>query len=68
MEKLLGESPFLVGGSPTIADIAGYSYIAHAPEGNVSLEPYPHLRAWLAKIEALPGFAPMIATPVGLAA
>ena len=38
-----------------IADVANYSYIAHAPEGNVSLEPYPHIRAWLARIEALPG-------------
>jgi glutathione S-transferase len=68
MEKVLGESSFLIGEAPTIADIAAYSYIAHAPEGNVSLEPYPYLRAWLAKIEALPGFAPMTATRVGLAA
>ena len=32
---------------PTIADVALYSYIAHAPEGGVSLEPYPQ-RARLA--------------------
>ncbi|WP_161893452.1 glutathione S-transferase family protein, partial [Pseudomonas juntendi] len=36
----LAKSPFLAGDTPTIADIANYSYIAHAPEGNVSLEPY----------------------------
>ena len=29
---------WLVGYHPTIADIANYSYIAHAPEGDVSLE------------------------------
>jgi glutathione S-transferase len=51
-----------------IGDVACYSYIAHAPEGNVSLEPYPVLRAWLARIEALPGFVPMAASKAGLAA
>jgi glutathione S-transferase len=58
---------FLVGGSPTLADVACYSYVAHAPEGNVSLGEYPHVRAWLERIEALPGFVAMPATPVGLA-
>jgi len=33
-----------------------------------SLEPYPNIRAWLGRIEALPGFAPMPATKIGLAA
>ncbi len=53
---------------PTIADIALYSYIARAPEGNVDLADYANVRAWLARIEALPGFVPMAVTPVGLAA
>lgn len=68
MEPHLATQPFLVGDRPTIADIAGYSYIAHAPEGDVSLAPYPHLRAWLDRIEQLPGFVAMPATKVGLAA
>jgi glutathione S-transferase len=68
MEQQLGQSAFLAGSTPTLADIASYSYTAHAPEGNVSLEPYPRLRAWLARIEALPRFVPMVKTPVGLAA
>lgn len=59
---------WLVGTHPTIADIAAYTYIAHAPEGNVSLDPYPSIRAWLARIEALPGFVPMQTTHVGLRA
>ncbi len=59
---------WLVGEEPTIADIANYSYIAHAPEGDVSLEPYPNVRAWLGRIANLPGFVPMQSTPVGLAA
>ncbi len=68
MERHLKGRHFLVGDGPTIADVAGYSYIAHAPEGDVSLEPYANVRAWLARIEALPGFIAMPATKVGLAA
>jgi glutathione S-transferase len=63
MEKELQKAPYLAGDAPTIADIANYSYIAHAPEGNVPLAPYPHLRAWLARIEALPRFVPMPNSP-----
>ncbi|MDH0756148.1 glutathione S-transferase [Pseudomonas juntendi] len=62
----LAKSPFLAGDTPTIADVANYSYIAHAPEGNVSLEPYANVRSWLARIEALPGFVPMPRTVIGL--
>ncbi|GLO40193.1 MULTISPECIES: glutathione S-transferase family protein [Pseudomonas] len=62
----LAKAPFLAGSTPTIADIANYSYIAHAPEGNVSLEPYANVRSWLARVEALPGFVPMPRTVIGL--
>ncbi|ATP51656.1 glutathione S-transferase [Pseudomonas sp. ITEM 17296] len=64
----LAKAPFLTGSEPTIADVANYSYIAHAPEGNVSLEPYANVRSWLARIEALPGFVPMPRTATGLQA
>jgi glutathione S-transferase len=59
LDGQLAGRPFLVGDVPTIADIAIYSYTAHAPEGGVSLDPYGHVRAWLARIEALPGFVAM---------
>lgn len=66
VEAELRNSPFLAGHTPTLADVAAYTYIAHAPEGNVSLADYPQVRAWLARIEALPGFVPMQRTAVGL--
>lgn len=66
VEQELTSSPFLAGNTATLADVAGYTYIAHAPEGNVSLADYPQVRAWLARIEALPGFVPMQRTAVGL--
>ncbi|GLK90196.1 glutathione S-transferase family protein [Pseudomonas turukhanskensis] len=68
METELSTTAFLTGSEPSIADVANYAYIAHAPEGNVSLADYPNVRAWLARIEALPGFVPMQATAAGLLA
>jgi len=63
LDQALANAKFLTGATPTIADIAIYSYTAHAPEGGVSLEPYANIRAWLARIEALPGFVPMKQSP-----
>jgi glutathione S-transferase len=63
MDKHLATRPFLAADTPTIADIAMYTYSAHAPEGGVSLQPYAQLRAWLARIEALPGFVGMQRLP-----
>jgi len=64
MEHHLAGRSYLAADHPTIADISGYSYIAHAPEGRISLEPYAQVRAWLARIEALPGFVAMPASAV----
>ncbi|WP_437951417.1 glutathione S-transferase [Sorangium sp. So ce296] len=62
VDQHLSARRFLAGDAPTLADIAMYTYTAHAPEGGVSLEPYGHVRAWLARVEELPGFAPMTRT------
>lgn len=64
MEAHLAQGGFLAGPQPTIADVANYTYTAVAPEGGVSLQPYPAIRAWLARVEALPGFVPMPRTAV----
>lgn len=68
IEAHLGEADWLVGSQPTIADVAIYSYVARAPEGNVDLSAYPKVNAFLRRVEALPGFVPFVQTPVGLAA
>ena len=64
METHLDGRNWLAAETITIADIAGYSYIAHAPEGGVDLAPYPNLRAWLKRIEAEDNFVPMVASEV----
>jgi glutathione S-transferase len=66
IERHLSGRDFLVTDHATIADVSAYSYIAHAPEGNVSLETYPNIRNWLARIEGLNGFVPMPSTKAGL--
>lgn len=68
LEHHLENRHWLVGDKPSIADVAIYSYTAHAPEGNVPLTPYPNIQALLARIEGLPGFVGMQATKTGLAA
>lgn len=68
MEGTLTQRTFLAAPSATIADVSAYSYIAAAPEGNVDLSPYPQVRGWLARIEALPGFVPFPKSAAGLAA
>lgn len=57
---LAASGPFFLGKAPTIADIALYSYTAHAPEGHIPLDPYPEIRAWIHRIEGLPGYVPMV--------
>jgi glutathione S-transferase len=64
----LADRDWLAGDTPSIADVAIYSYSAHAPEGNVSLAPFANLRAWLQRVEALEGFVPMQASKAGLTA
>jgi glutathione S-transferase len=59
---------FIVENHPTIADVALYSYIARAPEGNVDLTGYPNVNGWLRRIESLPGFVEFRKTPAGLTA
>lgn len=68
IEAELAGRNWLAADRPTIADVSIYSYVARAPEGNVDLAAYPNVRAWLGRIEALPGFAPFAQTRAGLAA
>ncbi|WP_421418926.1 glutathione S-transferase family protein [Agrobacterium tumefaciens] len=68
LDQELATRRWLVSDGPTIADVAIYSYTARAPEGNVDLSAYPNVRAWLKRVESLPGFVEFGKTPVGLAA
>jgi glutathione S-transferase len=63
-ERHLDGREWLAASHPTIADVAMYSYTAHAPEGGIPLEPWPRTRAWLRRFEGLPGFVAMARSPI----
>lgn len=56
MERELATREFMVAAGYSIADIALYAYTHDAPAGGIGLADYPHLRAWLARVEAQPRF------------
>jgi glutathione S-transferase len=59
MNAHLSRRSFLVGTALGLADVAHYAYVAHAPEGGVSLDEYAHVRAWLRRVEGTPRFVGM---------
>jgi len=63
LEDHLGNRDWLVGDGPTIADIAVYPYVGLVWEGQVSLDPYPAVIAWMRRIEALPNYVGMDGLP-----
>ena len=65
MERHLTEEPFFVGGRYSIADIALYAYTHVADQGGFELSSYPCLRAWLARVEAQPGYVRMLPQRAG---
>jgi glutathione S-transferase len=58
MERHLGGREFFVGATPTIADVALYTYPRLCPEGGYDLEGFPVVRTWLERIACLPGYVP----------
>jgi glutathione S-transferase len=56
LERHLATRKFLVAERYTIADMSIYAYAAHADEAGLDLERYPAFRAWIARVEAQPGF------------
>lgn len=56
LDTELGAGPFLTGSEATVADVAVYGDVAYAGEAEIDLSPYPNVKAWMARVEALPGF------------
>ena len=64
MNEHLKTRNFLAAEHATIADLACYSYVAHAPEGGIPLGEYTSVLAWLRRVEALPHFKPIPPSPI----
>lgn len=59
LEQRLEKEDWLALGRPTIADVSIFVYAALAPMGDVSLDHYPAVRAWIKRMRSLPGFIPI---------
>jgi glutathione S-transferase len=59
MDGHLDGRGFLAADHVTLADLACYSYVAHAPDGGIDLQPYPAVRAWLDRVASQPWFQPL---------
>jgi glutathione S-transferase len=58
MEQQLAKQDFLAACGYSVADIALYAYTHESHVGGILLDDYPAIRAWLARVEAQPGFVP----------
>ena len=56
LDSELATRSFIAGDDYSIADIALFAYASRAEEAGLSLQAYPNFRAWVARIEAQPGF------------
>lgn len=52
MEGALAGADWLVGGGPTLADLALVAYTRVAHEGDFDLSPYPAVKGWIVRVEA----------------
>jgi glutathione S-transferase len=63
MQWELDQRTWLAAGHATIADVAMYSYLRVANEGNLDLSAYPAIIRWMADVEQLERFEPMVRQP-----
>ena len=59
MDSHLAANAFFCGEAPTLADIALFAYTHVADEGGFGLGDYPHVQAWIARVQALRAFVLM---------
>jgi glutathione S-transferase len=60
MDQHLDANDFFAAGRYTISDMALYGYTSVAGVGGFDLSQYPAVGAWMARIEAQPGYVPAV--------
>ncbi len=60
MEVHLQLHRYFVGDKPSIADVALFPYTCMAEQGGYDLRPYPSVRHWLERLQALAGYVPLL--------
>ncbi|MBN8736592.1 MAG: glutathione S-transferase family protein [Xanthomonadales bacterium] len=56
LERELSARSFLANERYSIADMSIFAYASRAEEAGIPLQPYPHFRAWIARVQSQPGF------------
>lgn len=56
LDPLLAGRQWLATDAPTVADIAIYATVQQAIEGNIALDEYGQVTAWMQRVEGLPRF------------
>lgn len=59
LDQHLADKSWLTLERQTIADLSVFVYVALAPMGDISLEPYPNVIAWIERVKGLPRFFPI---------
>ena len=59
LEQRLAGREWLVGGRPTLAEVACYPYVALAPEAGIDPAPYAAVCRWMDRVQAQPGYVGM---------
>jgi len=57
VDKSVRGRDWLVGDTPTIADIGCWGRMVFMAEGGMNIENWPHLLAWSNRLKAMPGYA-----------
>jgi glutathione S-transferase len=61
LEQGLEGRRFLLGEQYSLADVGLYAYSHVAADAGLPLDPYPAIRAWIGRVQAEPGWAPITA-------
>lgn len=56
LDAELATRDFIAGDRYTIADMSLYAYASRADEANLPLSSYPHVQAWIERVQNQPGF------------
>lgn len=59
IDNHLGEHHWLAASRPTIADCAVYPYISIAHEGDIDINRYSNIQAWMTRLQQLPNYISM---------
>jgi glutathione S-transferase len=60
LDDWLANHDWLVDDRYTVADIGVFGYVAMAPQGGYDMARFPWIAAWLARVEAQPGWVPLV--------